>query len=79
MKPTVLDLRNLCCPLPVLRTRKALRAIEPDSLLTVHCTDPLAGVDIPYLIHQTGDALLETEHDGTVYTFTIRKSGGRGD
>ena len=78
LTPTVLDLRNLRCPLPVLRTRKALRALGPDAVLVVYCTDPLSGVDIPHLLSQTGDALLDTERDGAVLTFTIRKRG-RGD
>lgn len=78
LTPTILDLRNLRCPLPVLRTRKALRALTPDALLVVHCTDPLSGVDIPHLLNQTGDALLGTERDGAVLIFTIRKRG-RGD
>ena len=72
---TTLDLRHLRCPLPVLRTRKVLRTLAPDDLLVVHCTDPLAGIDIPHLIAQTGDALLSSEREADVLVFTIRKGG----
>jgi tRNA 2-thiouridine synthesizing protein A len=70
----VLDLRGLKCPLPVLRTRKALAGLRPGDVLTVACTDPLAGIDIPNLLQQTGDALEGTKHDARVMTFRIRKS-----
>jgi len=69
-----LDLRGLKCPLPVLRTRKALAGLRPGDLLTVACTDPLAGIDIPNLLHETGDALEETTREARVTTFRIRKS-----
>jgi len=42
MAPTKLDLTGLKCPLPALKTRKALKALMPGALLEVHCTDPLA-------------------------------------
>ena len=61
MIPT-LDLRGLKCPMPVLRTRKALRGLQPDARLEVLCTDPMAAIDIPHLLRQTGDALDEC-HD----------------
>jgi tRNA 2-thiouridine synthesizing protein A len=56
-----------------LRTRKALAALQPGDGLTVACTDPLAAVDIPTLLRQTGDALEETRRDGNATTFRIRK------
>jgi TusA-related sulfurtransferase len=37
-----LDLTGLKCPLPALKTRKALKALQPGDLLEVHCTDPLS-------------------------------------
>ena len=40
-----LDLRGLRCPLPVLKVRKAVRALPPGSLVTVLVTDPSAPED----------------------------------
>ena len=68
-----IDLRGLKCPLPVLRTRKALAGSEPGDVLIVACTDPLAGIDIPNLLQGTGDALEEARADGRVMIFRIRK------
>jgi tRNA 2-thiouridine synthesizing protein A len=69
----MIDLRGLKCPLPVLRTRKALAASLPGDVLRVECTDPLASIDIPNLLKQTGDTLEHTESDARVITFRIRK------
>ncbi len=72
---TVLDLKGLKCPLPALKTRKALTRIAAGDSLVVVCTDPMAAIDIPHLLRETGDALLDQQRgDGTV-TFTIRKAG----
>ncbi len=68
-----LDLRGLKCPLPVLRTRKALAGGAPGDILIVSCTDPLAGIDIPHLLNQTGDLLEEMRTEANVITFRIRK------
>jgi tRNA 2-thiouridine synthesizing protein A len=68
-----LNLRGIKCPLPALRTRKALGSLQRGDVLIVECTDPLAAVDIPNLINQTGDALEETRNDNKVLTFFIRK------
>jgi tRNA 2-thiouridine synthesizing protein A len=70
-----LDLSGLKCPLPVLRTRKALRAAPPGERLHVICTDPLAGIDVPNLLRETGDVLEEQRQDAARITFVIRKAG----
>ncbi|MEZ0169757.1 molybdenum cofactor guanylyltransferase MobA [Microvirga sp. TS319] len=72
---TELDLSGLKCPLPVLRTRKALLSLGPGDRLSVTCTDPLAGIDVPNLVRELGDTLLEQRQDGTSITFVIAKVG----
>ena len=63
--PVILDLAGLKCPLPVLRTRKALRALPPGATLVVICTDPLAAIDIPNLVREEGARLARAErHEG---------------
>ena len=74
MADKTLDLRGLKCPLPALRTRKALAGMRPGDLLIVECTDPLAGIDIPNLVRETGDRLEETYTEAKVTTFRISKS-----
>jgi tRNA 2-thiouridine synthesizing protein A len=73
MAEKTFDLRGLKCPLPVLRTRKALAGMGRGDILVVTCTDPLAGIDIPNLLRETGDALEETRNEARVMTFRIRK------
>ncbi len=70
----VVDLRGLRCPLPVLRTRKALRAMAPGARMLVLATDPLAGLDIPNLLRETGDVLEERSVRDGVQRFLVRKS-----
>src|ERR1700730_13517209 len=60
MTEQTLNLRGPKCPLPALRTKKALGAMARGDILTVECTDPLAGIDIPNLLNQTGDTLEAT-------------------
>lgn len=74
MVEKVVDLRGLKCPLPVLRTRKQLATMRAGDRLTIVCTDPLARIDIPTLLQQTGDALEETRTEASVTTFRIRKA-----
>jgi tRNA 2-thiouridine synthesizing protein A len=73
MSETTLNLRGLKCPLPALRTRKALGTLKRGDLLVVECTDPLATIDIPNLLNQTGDTLEGQSKDKKVLTFRIRK------
>jgi tRNA 2-thiouridine synthesizing protein A len=74
MTETTLNLRGLKCPLPALRTRKALSGLKRGDVLVVECTDPLAGIDIPNLLNQTGDALEGTTKEKKLLTFRIRKA-----
>jgi tRNA 2-thiouridine synthesizing protein A len=69
-----LDLRGLKCPLPALRTRKALAQLKAGDVATVECTDPLAAIDIPHLVAQCGDVLEQQSRQSDVFVFRIRKS-----
>ena len=73
MTEKTLNLRGLKCPLPALRTRKALSQSQPGDIVIVECTDPLAGIDIPNLLRQTGDKLEDSRKDKKLLTFRIRK------
>ena len=74
MAEEIFDLRGLKCPLPVLRTRKKLAGMKAGDTITVACTDPLAGIDIPNLLQHTGDALEEVRTEANVFRFRIRKA-----
>jgi len=77
MTTTKLDLTGLKCPLPALKTRKALKALMPGDFLEVHCTDPLSVIDIPNLIRETGDKVEIGERQEHRIVFLIEKINGR--
>lgn len=68
-----LDARGLKCPLPVLKARKAMKAVPPGGLLRVLATDPGAVEDFQAFCRTTGDQLLENTADAGIYSFLIRK------
>ena len=74
MAEKTLNLRGLKCPLPALRTRKALSEMPPGDVLVVECTDPLTSIDIPALLDKTGDALEAQTRKGKLIIFRICKT-----
>lgn len=74
MSEIALDLLGLKCPLPALKTRKALKGLPAGSVLVVTANDPLAGLDIPNLIRETGDRLESTDQHGDHFVFRIIKA-----
>lgn len=77
MAETILNLRGLKCPLPALRTRKALTKLTAGDVLTVECTDPLSEIDIPNLLRETGDEIEHTARNDDVIVFQIRKRAAK--
>ena len=69
-----LDLRGLKCPLPALRTAKALAQAAPGTLLVVACTDPMAAIDLPNLARETGDIMEGQVRAEDHAVFRIRKT-----
>ena len=73
MTETTMNLRGLKCPLPTLRVKKKLSGLSSGDLIVAECTDPLAAIDIPNLVRQTGDTLEAKSEASGVLTFKIRK------
>lgn len=48
--------------------------MKPGERLEVHCTDPLAVIDIPNLLNEMGERLEATERDGDRIVFMIEKT-----
>ena len=74
MTEKTINLRGLKCPLPALRVRKMLSSLTSGDLIVAECTDPLAAIDIPNLLRQTGDTLEGTNKVDDVLIFRIRKT-----
>jgi len=69
----ILDTRGLACPLPVLKTRRALRKMEPGAILTVHATDPASVIDFKHFCNTTDNELVEHREEDGVFTYVIRR------
>jgi tRNA 2-thiouridine synthesizing protein A len=72
---TELDARGLKCPLPVLKARKALKALPSGDLLIVLTTDPGAPADFVHFCLTTGADLVASEDAGDHHRLTIRAPG----
>ena len=73
MNEKTLNLRGLKCPLPALRAKKALAGMASGDILIAECTDPLTAIDIPNLLRQTGDTLVDKSAAEGLLTFRIQK------
>lgn len=63
----VVDARGHRCPVPSLRLRKAMEGLRPGARLILLATDPMARIDVPYLMGDLGGTVCEIEeHDGVL-------------
>ena len=69
-----LDAIGLLCPLPVLKARKRLAALNPGQVLRVVADDPAAVIDIPHFCSESGHRLLSQEDLGQKQMYFIEKS-----
>jgi TusA-related sulfurtransferase len=69
----VVDAKGLACPMPVLLARKGIDEIESGQVMRVESTDAGSKSDIPSWTRDMGHELMESETEGPVYTYTIRK------
>ncbi len=69
-----LDASGLNCPLPILRAKKSLTALESGKILHIIATDPGSVKDFEAFARQTGNELLESGEEGGKFYFNIRKA-----
>ncbi|MBU0655906.1 MAG: sulfurtransferase TusA family protein [Gammaproteobacteria bacterium] len=68
-----LDARGLNCPLPILRTKKAINGLASGEVLKVIATDPGSVKDMEAFCKQTGNEMVGSSEAGGEYTFMIKK------
>lgn len=68
----LLDLKGLKCPLPILRTKKALANLAHGAVITVLATDPGAPDDFAAFCKHTGHELLENSVQEGVFKIVIK-------
>ena len=71
--PTVLDARDLQCPMPLLKAKRALNAMAPGEQLQVLATDQGSVRDFQVFCQQSGNLLLSTEEREGIYIHLVEK------
>ena len=68
-----IDARGLSCPMPIVKTAQAVKAIPSGAVVELIATDPGSIKDIAAWCRATGNELVEQTSDGAVYRFVIRR------
>jgi tRNA 2-thiouridine synthesizing protein A len=68
------DASGLACPLPIVKTKKALADMGAGQVLRVIATDPGSVCDMAAFAEQTGHALLSSGEEAGKYVFFLRKA-----
>ena len=70
----VLDCVGLFCPMPILKTREAMRALTVGQVLEMLSDDPASEADMKSWTGRTGHELVTVERHGQVFHFVVRKT-----
>jgi tRNA 2-thiouridine synthesizing protein A len=70
-----LDARGHHCPVPTLRLRRALEGLTTGQTICLLADDPMARIDVPHFVSQTGHELLISRDLGGWQAFVVRKQG----
>lgn len=70
----ILDCLGLYCPIPILKTRDAMRALGAGEVLEMTSDDPASEADMKSWVERMGHELVEIEKRGTVFRFLVRKT-----
>jgi tRNA 2-thiouridine synthesizing protein A len=74
MANRALDCVGLFCPMPILKTRDALKGMVVGQVLEMTSDDPASEADMKSWTSRTGHELLEIDKNGAVFRFLVRKS-----
>jgi len=68
-----LDLKGLSCPMPIIKTAKAMKELAPGQLLEAFATDRGSVPDFKAWTQATGNTLVESGQQGEVFHFVLKK------
>ncbi len=74
MSTATLDAKGLACPMPIVKTKKALKDLAAGETLGIEATDPGSLKDMEAFCKTTGHELVSSSEAGGVYVFEIKKS-----
>lgn len=69
----VLDLKELACPMPVVKVSKGIKEVEIGQVIEAHTTDPGALTDFPAWANTSGNEILKTDQQDDVIKFFIAR------
>ncbi|MDP2625717.1 MAG: sulfurtransferase TusA family protein [Candidatus Rokubacteria bacterium] len=69
-----IDCTGLFCPLPIVKTREAMREMVPGQVLEMLSDDPGSDPDMKVWAESSGNALLAISRAGAIYRFLVRKT-----
>ncbi len=70
----MVDAKGLACPMPIVKTKKAIDTLESGQVLEIHATDKGAKKDLAAWANSTGHELVKTEDENDVFKFWIKKA-----
>lgn len=71
----IVDARGHRCPTPSLKLQKAVRAAEPGVRITLLATDPMARIDVPFLMADLGGRIIAVEEADGVLAIEVETPG----
>ncbi|MDX8367422.1 MULTISPECIES: sulfurtransferase TusA family protein [Bacillaceae] len=69
----VLDTKGLSCPMPIVKTKRAINEMNSGEILEIHATDKGATKDLTAWANATGHELLKATDENNVFKFWIKK------
>lgn len=75
----IVDARGHRCPVPSLRLRKAMEGQPEGQVMTLLATDPMARIDVPFLMQETGGRVIEITENQGLLRLTVETGGARPD
>jgi tRNA 2-thiouridine synthesizing protein A len=69
----VLDAKGLACPMPIVKTKKAINELASGEILEIHATDKGAKNDLTAWAKSSGHELIKHEEENDVFKFWIKK------
>lgn len=69
----VLDAKGLACPMPIVKTKKAMNDMQSGEVLEIHATDKGAKSDLTAWVKSGGHELVDHTEENNVFKFWIKK------
>ncbi len=69
----IVDAKGLACPMPIVKTKKAINELQTGEILEVHATDKGSRNDMAAWVKTTGNEMVQEQEENGVFKFWIKK------